>query len=140
MKKILPIAIAVIITGLCCTKRVSTNNSLVGSWELRSWYGGYSATGGGTLQPGNGNIYSFTGNTYRYYENNVLRDSGNYIITTGVNPNTGDSLPAILFNNAYKYSFSLSGDKLTMYVGTVAADGVVNTYQRITNAGQTLAH
>jgi hypothetical protein len=127
----LPVFVLLIVTG--CNKDASSRkDSLTGAWELRSWYGGYSATGGGNVNPGNGNIYAFTENTYRYYVNNTIQDSGTYSIIQSVNPNTGEPMQAILMDSAYTMPYSVDKNTLTLYNGPIAADGTVSKYAKIT--------
>ena len=109
--------------------------TLPGSWEYRSYYGGYGPTGGGTSEPGNGNIWTFTDNTYTYYPGDDTQQSGTYTLTTAPNPNSGEITPAILFDGTYTMCYSIKDDTLTLYRGMVAADGTVETYARIANAG-----
>ncbi|SFQ51928.1 hypothetical protein [Parafilimonas terrae] len=121
-------SLAIIVTA--CHKNVSSADALQGRWELRSVYGGYGS-GGGNYEPGNGNIYFFTSDKYRHYVNNVLNDSGSYSITKGKNPDTGESIDAILFDFRYTVPCSISHNNLKLYYGSIPADGSIATYERI---------
>lgn len=118
------------LTIAACHKSVSPADTLKGRWELRSVYGGYGP-GGGNYEAGNGNIYFFTSNSYRHYVNNVLNDSGSYSITKGKNPDTGESMNAILFDSLYTVPYLISHNNLKLYYGAIAADGSIATYERI---------
>ncbi|MES2479076.1 MAG: lipocalin family protein [Bacteroidota bacterium] len=65
-----------------CDTRVSSNKdstSIVGTWELRSKYSGYS--GNTEILPDcNGNRLVFTGNTYKRYTSGKLAREGTYRI------------------------------------------------------------
>lgn len=53
---------AIVVFG-SCKKETVVRNSLIGDWELRSVYGGYTTPAPGPYKPiikGNGSIYRFT--------------------------------------------------------------------------------
>lgn len=109
------------------------NGPLTGTWELRSVYGGYSATGGGNFEPGNGSIWQFSDNNYWYYSEGVTIDSGSYKQTSGINPQTNINTNALVFKNdtGWNVYYQITGDTLTLYSGVVAADGTVSKYVRV---------
>jgi hypothetical protein len=62
----------------CKKGKTILSNSIIGTWELRTSFGGQ---GGQTnYQPGNGNYIKFADTTYALYSNHILKAVGTYMI------------------------------------------------------------
>ena len=62
----------------CKKEKASISSGIIGTWELRTSFGGQ---GGETIyQPGSGNYFKFADSTYALYSNNVLKTVGTYVI------------------------------------------------------------
>ena len=109
--------------------------TLTGNWELRFVEGGYRTSGAsGSFPPGNGNILKFKDLNYWSYSNGQARDSGKYQIkkdTLSPNGKKMDKLTILHQTYNIDYFFQLSNNMLTLYFGTIAADGTVSTYVRL---------
>lgn len=136
------LVIAFLLLSTACTKnntivsnKINGPQTLPGIWELRSIYGGNNPNNPGNFEPGNGNLWSFTNNAYRIYNEGVIADSGTYVLSSGLNPQTGTQSDALLLDSfiSYPLYFDIANDTLTFYNGIVAADGTINKYVRIEN-------
>lgn len=109
------------------------SNSIKGSWELRHVAGGFRAPGQSPdYAPGNGDIWKFSDSTYQHYSNGQLSDEGSYTLTKDTSLATGRYMDALILSNGnWKLFFEISKNTLTLYVGIIAADGVIETYERI---------
>jgi len=124
---LLAMILGILITfGGSCKKSGSDNTAtLPGYWELRFVEGGYqTSNASGSFSPGNGNILKFKDDNYWSYSDGQARDSGQYQITK-------DTLTILHPTYKTDYSFQLSNNTLTLYFGTIAADGTVSTYIRL---------
>jgi hypothetical protein len=109
---------------------------LQGVWELRHVEGGFRAPGTSPdYAPGNGNMWKFSDSTYQYYVNGQLSVQGSYTLTKDISPATGKNMDALILdsNNNWKLFFEISNNTLTLYRGIVAADGTIETYEKIGN-------
>ena len=116
-----------------CNK-TNSSLSLQGTWELRHLDGGYRAPGSPTdFAPGNGNIWKFTSGTYQYFSEGELSGTGEFTKTKDYAIATGRKMDAIILNGSAddKIYFEIKDNVLTMYHGTIAADGTVATYEKI---------
>ncbi|PTX19574.1 hypothetical protein C8N40_104306 [Pontibacter mucosus] len=75
-----------------------TENSLVGTWELRTVSGGW--TGTTEYKPGNGNIYRFTKDTYERITDGT-KYSGKYLLKDGVSSLSNKPIKRIIFYDAH---------------------------------------
>jgi hypothetical protein len=62
-----------------CKKELTTSEKLIGTWELKTEYGGFSSTIT-HFPPGNGNLIEFGNNFYKKYQNGQVYESGSYTI------------------------------------------------------------
>lgn len=116
-----------------CNKS-NTSLSIQGTWELRHSEGGYGPPNRNPdFAPGNGNIWKFTSNTYQYYINGELSGTGSFTTTKDVAIATGRKMDALILNgnNEDQLFFEIKNNILTMYRGIIAADGTVQTYERV---------
>jgi hypothetical protein len=107
--------------------------NLRGSWELRKIQGGFFGPAGAPdVRPGNGNILKFSRSMYRFYFRGQLTGTGTY--TIGNMDTYGGEYPKhALFLNSNPYPearFSIRRNTLTMYAGSIAADGTIAEYVR----------
>jgi hypothetical protein len=118
-----------------CEKEVQTaQGNLVGTWELRRSGGGMIANRPSTYAPGNGAIYSFAGNTYKRYANGILIDSGTYTLTKEEAVINNEKVEYRIYfskGSSIKTYINVSSNRLTIYLGEIALDGVQNEYERV---------
>lgn len=114
---------------------ISGLQNLPGIWELRSAKGGYAPGFGGDFTAGNGTKWSFTDSTYKRYSKGNFYDSGIYKLSSGINPATSTTMNAMLLNSdtILPFYFHIANDTLTLYVGVIEADGIMDKYVRIEN-------
>lgn len=135
-----------------CNKDTTTTpltapiSALKGVWELRNSFGGYTVAGNQNrnFSSGNGNLWKFTDSTYEYYVNGQLSTSGNYHTLrkdSSATANTKDTLvfthnsnSLFPFNSSNTYPFELIKDSLKLYIGSLSADGYIDTYVPIKSA------
>lgn len=136
MKISLKIAlILMVFTSVSCDKEERLQSRLEGTWELRHIEGGYRpANSPSDYEPGNGNILKFDGNKFQYkYGTNPIINGTYTIIEEEVDLN-GDKLSyKIDFQSDQNLGdpfFKISGGKLSLYYGHIAADGFVSTYEK----------
>ncbi len=133
MKKILPLVVLLFLFIFSCSK-TNTPISIEGAWELRHLEGGYRAPGSPTdFATGNGNIWTFTNNIYQSRINGQLSGTGSFTTTKDYSMATGRKMDAIILNGNVndKLFFEIKNNILTMYRGIIAADGTVETYEKI---------
>lgn len=125
-----------------CTKenavkenKIHGQQTLPGTWELRSAYGGYSPGFGGDFAAGNGTLWIFTDSNFERISKGNLYDSGRYHISSGINPATGTNMDMLTLDVDFgpSFYFNIANDTLTLYLGIVAADGTIDKYVRIKN-------
>ncbi|MHA6249671.1 hypothetical protein ACXYMU_17140 [Pontibacter sp. CAU 1760] len=113
---------------------------LIGTWELRSSFGGWS--GLRTYQAGNGNIISFTADTYTRFDNGV-RETGRYKLVEDTSILTDQPITRIIFYEGNKAasgddpfgSLSVHVDADTLTIAMDVYDGNSFYYQRIGTMG-----
>lgn len=133
MKNILKLTIVltILFTFSACKKK-SIEKGINGTWELRHVAGGMLAGVDPNIKKGNGDIYIFNNQNFERYSNGKIIQSGTFVISTeskDINNNHANS--AIIFSTSTeKYYTNLSGDKLIIFMGVIAADGVEVTYER----------
>jgi hypothetical protein len=131
MKKYLLLIVIVTALAACKKTHVVLSPGLIGKWELRRTYGGFSYHDS-TYRAGNGNIYQFNSDsTYKRFDNKTLAASGIFHIhkDNGYQP---QSLTIIIFDdNIGGDPIAINSDKLT--IGTTIADGIAYDYQKIAN-------
>lgn len=134
MKNIL--SLVILFTFLFCftgCKKASLEKGINGTWELRHVEGGQIPNADPNYKSGNGDIYKFDNQNFERYDKGKLITSGTFVLTTerkDINNNSANG--AITFSTSpEKYYIKLSGNKLTIFIGVIAADGVEVTYERL---------
>jgi hypothetical protein len=110
----------------------SVKSKIIGSWELRDFQGGWGPVNASDLTPGNGNILKFSDSKYQFYSQGQLTSSGTYRITK-MDTYNGAYPESALFLNSDQDPMArirVVENTLTMYVGTIAADGYIAKYVR----------
>lgn len=133
MKKIIILSFGVMLLfSLISCKKKSEESNLNGSWELRYIAGIQIAGTDPNFKAGNGNIIKFSDHTFEKYENNKMIDSGTFSIQKEEAPvNNYKSNYSIVFNNnTDKVYLNLSGKKLIVFMGSIAADGTESHYEK----------
>ena len=127
MKKYIFILI-VITTAFASCKKDKINNSIYGTWELKSVSGGLSPDR--AVATGNGNTYQFnSNNTYVKFENNKEVARGNFHITID-EVSRGYEFGTIYFTNPdYRDAWRYSPGNIS--IGSSAADGPSYNYVKI---------
>jgi len=128
---ILIVLISVIVTSSSCRKDrlEQTEQSIVGSWEIRDVTGG-QIPGSHASEPGNGNLLQFTNTDYAYIVGGKVTYTGKYSVTV---KGTGRNKEYILtlISNGSPSKFEIEGDKLTIYHGRIESDGATVIYERV---------
>ncbi|MDP2413245.1 hypothetical protein [Daejeonella sp.] len=136
MKLSLKIAlIFIVFTSVSCDKEERLQSKLEGTWELRHIEGGYRpANSPSDYEPGNGNILKFDGNKFQQKYGTNPAINGTYTIIEEEAEVNGEKLShKIDFQsdqNVIDLYFKISGGKLSLYYGHIAADGFVSTYEK----------
>lgn len=136
MKISLKIAlIFTVIAFVSCDKEERLQSKLEGTWELRHIEGGYRpANSPSNYEPGNGNILKFDGNKFQQKYGNNPAINGTYTIIEEETNVNGDNLSyKIDFQSDQNIGdpfFKISGGKLRLYYGHIAADGFVSMYEK----------
>lgn len=110
-------------------KKNRDGSALQGSWELRTTVGGMLPDQ--TYPPGNGNRIKFTDTAYEMYEKGALTKAGKYSISPEskkINNDTADY--KLVLDGTTTYYLKVSGNKIVIFIGVIAADGVEMTYQK----------
>ena len=133
-------SLLVLLTLFSCKKQKNEPAAqLDGNWELRTAFGG-NMVGSGEYAPGSGNMLKFSGNAYERYSNGTKVDYGTFVIAKEkVAINNSESNFNITFTSSnpnifigiMKQSINLSANKLTVFLGVIAADGVEYHYVRL---------
>ena len=138
MKKfsIATLSLAFLLFAGCKKKEIERlSYSLAGTWELVSVEGGNLAVPYPISQPPYSAKWVFARSTYEYFEDNILRHSGDYKIDRGVNVFTQQETDMIIFNignpNPLELPFEISNNVLTIKRGLVIADGTIEKFRRI---------
>ncbi|WP_158800317.1 hypothetical protein [Pedobacter sp. L105] len=116
------------ITVMSCKKK-SAETNLNGSWELRYLEGIQVPNVDPNFKAGNGNILKFSDHNFERYENGKLVQTGTFTFQpekTTVN-NTAVNYSIVFANDEKQYLY-LSGNKLILFQGVIAADGTASTY------------
>jgi hypothetical protein len=114
--------------GLGVCNPVDQKNSLVGTWELRSKFLGYSGQQQ-SYTSGNGNLIKFTTTTYSIYSNGQLVRSGNYTLQSQKSNIMNKVMSTIKTNNSdfQEENFvNLENNELTLFMD--AMDGTYTKY------------
>jgi hypothetical protein len=127
--------ILMVITSVSCDKEERLQSKLEGTWELRHIEGGYRpANSPSDYEPGNGNILKFDGNKFQYKYGTNPAINGTYTIIEEETNVNGDNLShKIDFQSDQNIGdpyFKISGGKLSLYYGHIAADGFVSSYEK----------
>lgn len=119
--------------SLISCKKKSDESSLNGSWELRRVDGIQIAGADPNFKSGEGNILKFSERNFEWYQANKLSASGTFTIQPEViQINNSKSNYSILFNNNKdKIYINLSGKKLIVFLGVIAADGTESHYEKL---------
>ncbi|PSR56185.1 hypothetical protein AHMF7605_23110 [Adhaeribacter arboris] len=109
------------------------DNTLTGTWELRSVVGGLMVHPKYT--PGNGNILKFEDTNYSKYSNGQLTKNGTYTLISGKSFN-GELMERIIYDdddiNASMQFLEIRNGKLTIYWGAdISLDGAVMQYEKL---------
>lgn len=127
----LTLILAILFSFSACKKK-SLGNGINGSWELRYVAGGQIAGADPNYRKGNGEIYVFNNQNFEQFSKGKVIQSGTFVMSTeskDINNNHANS--SITFSTSTeKYYTKLSGNKLTIFIGVIAADGVEVTYER----------
>lgn len=128
---------------VACTKENTVTENkihrlqlLPGAWKLRSAAGGFRLPGfAGDFPAGNGTLRIFTDSTYQRFSKGNFYDSGIYKLTSGINPATSSAIDDMLLNRdtTLPFYFHIADDTLTIYVGVIEANGIIDKYVRIKN-------
>ncbi|WP_276359666.1 hypothetical protein [Daejeonella sp. H1SJ63] len=118
-----------------CNKEGKLLSKLEGTWELRHIEGGFRPINSPSdYAPGNGILLKFEANTFQQSTGAQTDVSGTFtIVKEEVNLNGEKLLYKIDFQsekNMPDAYFKISGDKLFLYVGEIAADGYVGIYEK----------
>ena len=107
-----------------------STSQLPGQWELRTVFGSQVPGIGPNFTSGNGNIWEFTTSAYKRYTNGQVASSGTYTLSKANTFNSGIPQDAIILNGdtTLKFHFEIIKDTLTMYVGSIPADGYIAKY------------
>ncbi|MCW3086690.1 MAG: hypothetical protein JWQ78_76, partial [Sediminibacterium sp.] len=108
--------------------------SLRNSWELRSSYGGFGLPNRNpNFAAGNGNILIILDSTYEEHSNGQLQKTGPYTLTKDTCRATGRFMDAMVFDRPpnFKRFFEIVRDTLVIYIGVIAADGMIEKFVRI---------
>lgn len=133
MKRILNLTLMalLLITGLSC-KKVVSKDGIQGTWELRHVAGGQVPGFDPNFKKGNGNKYKFEGQTYTRYEKGEIIESGTFTLEkadAAINASRANGLIK-LSPSGDEYYINLSGKRLTIFIGIIAADGGEMMYER----------
>lgn len=133
MKKILKLTLvlAVFFAFTACKKK-SLEKGINGTWELRYVAGGQIAGANPNYKKGNGDIYVFNNQNFERHSQGKIVQSGTFVLSTESKfINNSHANSAITFSTSTeKYYTNLSGNKLTIFLGVIAADGIESTYER----------
>ena len=105
-----------------------SEGKLNGTWELRSVVGGFS--GGKTYPDGNGNIIKFEGSTYTRYTNGQQYSQGSFTISKEIFPENNKVMDKLKSLDGAEVFVEITSNILTIYHGSIAADGTRSTYAR----------
>jgi hypothetical protein len=113
----------------CRKEALSTKDFIVGKWELRKTFGGW--TGTTTYQAGNGNILEFTKTNFSSYSNGQLNESGSYSIVkdTTMDGSLEDRVIYYGISTGPKMFVRIDGEKLNFSLHVV--DGGGSEYERV---------
>ncbi|CAM4055109.1 hypothetical protein SAMN06265348_10256 [Pedobacter westerhofensis] len=139
MKKILTLSISILLLlSLNSCKKKTEESSLNGSWELKRIEGIQIAGADPNFASGTGNILTFSGSNFEWYENNKLKASGTFTVQPDVMAiNNSTSNYSLLFNNNKdKVYINLTGKKLIVFLGVIAADGTESHYEKVKSLPQ----
>lgn len=127
------LALSIFIIAFCicsCKKSAPVSPGLFGKWELRNVSGGISYLDS-SYKPGNGNIFQINSDsTYQHFSKNKLDQQGFFHINKIIFP-SGNPVEEVIFENYLKEQIIVTGTQMTL--GTNAADGIVQDYQKISN-------
>ena len=111
----------------CKKEKASISSGIIGTWELRTSFGGQ---GGVTnYQPGNGNYLKFADTTYALYSKNVLQTVGTYMIRKDSAVDwMGQTGHRIIYNhqeNSIPTYITISHDTLSLWIYAYDAPSVI---------------
>lgn len=111
-------------------KKHNYNDSIVGNWELRVYYGGQ----GGMIQypRGNGYLLKYQATDYQLYKGDTLIKSGQYRVVRDTLFGSSQLLNRIIYdgdNNGIRTFFNISHD--TLHFRIDAYDAPSNDYVRV---------
>jgi hypothetical protein len=132
-KEVMRLVLSLIIIAFClcsCKKSAPVFPGLFGKWELRNVSGGLSYRDS-IYKPGNGNIFQlYSDSTYKHFSKNKLDQQSSFHIKKSIFP-SGVSVDEVMFENYLDEQMVVTGTKMTL--GTTAADGIAQDYQKISN-------
>ena len=116
-----------------CQKKEIGPTSLEGTWELRHILGVQIAGAPSRFEKGNGRLIEFSQNRYRRIDNGQVIAEGTYkIVEESAEIDENKYENRIVFDDdAWKIFVKISGNKLLLCRGTIAADGTTSTYEKL---------
>jgi len=124
----------IILLPLCITsckkEKTSVSSSIIGTWELRTGYGGWS--GITNYPPGNGRYLKFSESTFEIDTNRMIVNSGTYRLVRDKFYLTGEMGYRIIYNhedNSVRTFVNVSHDSLSLSMD--AYDGSGALYIRV---------
>jgi hypothetical protein len=139
MKKLFTLMLISVATlSLSCKKEKETTitpKDLLGSWEMRSFVGGYQdvSVPPMTYPPGNGNILRFTETNYEKLSKGRPSVTGTYELKLE-KFQAGKLMSRIIYDGKTddtEQFVEIVDGKLKVYFGIIAADGTESLYQKI---------
>ncbi len=128
---LITIIFAVLLFG--CKEDQVQPESLIGTWELRHVLGVQIAGAPSDFPKGNGSIIQFSADEYQRIEDGKVVSTGTYRIVKESAEIDGTKYDQrIIFDDdQWKTFIKLTGNKLLICSGTIAADGATATYEKI---------
>lgn len=114
----------------CKKESTPISSAIIGTWELRTAYNGW--TGTTNYPPGNGNYFKFTNSAFEIDTNRVIVASGTYMLVKSKSNLTGKMGYRIIYNheeNSGRTFINILHDSLT--ISDDSYDGGGGLYIRI---------
>ncbi|MGX5690391.1 hypothetical protein [Arcticibacter tournemirensis] len=133
MKNLNLIALVFAVLLFGCKEDEVQPESLIGTWELRHVLGGQIAGAPSDFPKGNGKIIQFSADEYQRIEDGKVVSTGTYRIVKESAEIDGTKYEQrIIFDDdQWKTFIRLTGNKILICSGTIAADGTTATYEKI---------
>lgn len=116
-----------------CGKEKLQPESLIGKWELRRVLGGQIADAPSHYEKGNGNIIEFSALEYHRIDDGMVVSKRHYeIVEESAEIDGTEFTNRIVFDDTdQKVFINLSGNKLLICLGPIAADGTTSAYEKM---------